>query len=118
MRRIRRGDYHRFNAVRCDQRLRVGKDGGARRGGLRAGGVGVKNACEMRAGRLAPEKARMFGSHHARSDDTDADAHFIAPFGVLVRQYASFIGASGTGITPGAAPTPACPNWPTPPALR
>src|SRR6267378_3949398 len=78
---IGRSDDHSFNAVRRDQRSRVGKDGGARRSGLRTGSVGVEDACEARAGRLAPEKARMFGSHHARSNYTDADTHFFAPFG-------------------------------------
>src|SRR5207248_2997751 len=30
---------------------------------------------------LAIEKARMFGTHHARSNDTHADAHLFAPVG-------------------------------------
>src|SRR5437868_7622884 len=81
MARVRRSDNHRSNAVRLDQRLRVGKDSGARRGRLRAGGIGVEDPREMRVGGLAIEKARMFGTHHARSNDTHADAHLFAPVG-------------------------------------
>src|SRR6266446_9145115 len=81
MARVRRSDNHRSNAVRLDQRLRVRKDGGARRSRLRAGGIGVEDPREMRVGGLATEKARMFGTHHARSNDTHADAHLFAPFG-------------------------------------
>src|SRR5438105_5016666 len=73
MARVRRSDNHRSNAVRLDQRLRVGKDSGARRGRLRAGGIGVEDPREMRVGGLAIEKARMFGTHHARSNDTHAE---------------------------------------------
>src|SRR5437868_1190175 len=130
MARVRRSDNHRSNAVRLDQRLRVGKDSGARRGRLRAGGIGVEDPREMRVGGLAIEKARMFGTHHARSNDTHADAHLFAPmefprsipFGRLrsvrgglpiahgrryepsrLRHFISFIGASGAGIAPATA---------------
>src|SRR6266851_6568160 len=78
---VRRSDDHRSNAVRRDQRSSVRKDGGARRSRLRAGGVGVEDPRKMGDGGLATEKARMFGSHHARSNDTHADAHFFTPFG-------------------------------------
>src|SRR5438876_365599 len=78
---VRRSDNHRSNAVRLDQRFRVRKDSGARRSRLRAGGIGVEDSLEMRVGGLATEKARMFGTHHARTKDTHADAHLFAPIG-------------------------------------
>src|SRR2546430_8273333 len=130
MARVRRSNTPRSTAARLDQRLRVRKDGGARRSRLRAGGIGVEDPREMRAGGLATEKARMFGTHHARSKDTHADAHLFAPIGFprlnafwtpsissrwlsyrtrcgsasRLRHFTSFIGASGAGITPATAP--------------
>src|SRR5437868_14139854 len=128
---VRRSDNHRSNAVRLDQRFGVRKDNGARRSRLRAGGIGVEDPREMRVGDPATEKARMFGTHHARSKDTHADAHLFAPIGfprlnvfrapsissqwpsyrrrrvdrpARPRHFTGFIGASGAGITPAAAP--------------
>src|SRR5271165_1193675 len=82
MGRIGRCDDHGLNVVRRDQRSRAGKYRGAVGGGLSAGGVGVEDARKMRARDIAFEKARMFGSHNPRSDETDADAHFIVPLRV------------------------------------
>ena len=78
---VRRSKDHGADAVRCNQGSGVGKHGGARRGAMSAPGVGVKDARQMRPGRPSAEKARMFGPHHACSNDTDAEGHAFAPFG-------------------------------------
>jgi len=73
--RVRRRNDHSLDPIRRDQGLRAGKNRGFPRGGVGPGRVGVENAGKMGAGNFALQKARMFRSHHASSDDADADAH-------------------------------------------